>query len=309
MGLTQFNNEYLMFGDEYIGEPWYDPYNPLNLPPYTIRLKYMDGVTPYFGKKGTLNQVSVSPNIWDLTYENTNWQGLVRGDYGSQETGLIEVIGANSTNVTSMQTFLGYCRNLTAVPLFDTSDVTNMGGMFNRCYSLSSVPLYDTHNVTNMGQMFENCGELTTVPLFDTYNVTSMYSMFRQIDTQGHGDHLTSVPLFNTYNVTDMGGMFEGCDLLTSVPLYDTHNVKSMVSMFYGCDGLKYVPLFNTDKVESVTWFCRFCFNVESGALAFYNQVSTQATPPTSHLEAFEECGRNTVQGAAELAQIPDDWK
>ena len=38
-------------------------------------------------------------------------------------------------------------------------------------------------------------------------------------------------------------------------------------------------------------------------------QASTQAIPPTNHAVAFWHCGKNTVTGAAELAQIPNDWK
>jgi hypothetical protein len=51
------------------------------------------------------------------------------------------------------------------------------------------------------------------------------------------------------------------------------------------------------------------CGNVESGALALYQQASTQANPPSTHVETFYRCGINTVQGSAELAQIPSDWQ
>jgi hypothetical protein len=50
------------------------------------------------------------------------------------------------------------------------------------------------------------------------------------------------------------------------------------------------------------------CYKVQSGALALYQQASTQATPPTDHTGTFTNCGRDTVTGAAELAQIPQDW-
>jgi len=48
---------------------------------------------------------------------------------------------------------------------------------------------------------------------------------------------------------------------------------------------------------------------VESGALALYQQASTQATPPAYHHYTFYRCGRDTTTGAAELAQIPSSWK
>ena len=31
--------------------------------------------------------------------------------------------------------------------------------------------------------------------------------------------------------------------------------------------------------------------------------------PPSSHTEAFKNSGSDTTTGAAELAQIPEDWK
>jgi hypothetical protein len=40
-----------------------------------------------------------------------------------------------------------------------------------------------------------------------------------------------------------------------------------------------------------------------------YQQASTQTNPPTNHDATFRSCGRDTTTGAAELAQIPSDWK
>ena len=35
----------------------------------------------------------------------------------------------------------------------------------------------------------------------------------------------------------------------------------------------------------------------------------TEGHTPTNHKSTFYNCGRDTVTGAAELAQIPSDWK
>ena len=50
------------------------------------------------------------------------------------------------------------------------------------------------------------------------------------------------------------------------------------------------------------------CLNVQSGALALYQQASSQTNPPSSHNNTFYNCGKFTTTGAAELAQIPSDW-
>ena len=172
-----------------------------SLPPFTLRLKYKEGVTPTFSR-GTGVLVDATNNIWDLTYEYNDWANLLNG-----HTDLLEVLSANSTGVT------------------------RMSYMFYNCISLTTVPLFDTSKVSNMYRMFEDCISLTTVPLFDTSNVSNMYQMFSN------------------------------------------------------------------------------CYNIQSGALALYQQASSQTTPPTGHYETFRNCGSNTQTGAAELAQIPDDWK
>ena len=173
-----------------------------SLPAYTLRLRFADGVTPT-NSKGTLTQVSSSPNVWDWTYNNADWL-----DAWYNCNTLLEVIAAG-----------------------DTSNVTNTMRMFYGCSSLTSVQLFDTSNVTNMKMMFYGCSSLTSVPLFDTSKGPDMYRMFRD------------------------------------------------------------------------------CYKVESGALALYQQASSQTPRPSDHEETFRNCGRDTTTGAAELAQIPSSWK
>jgi surface protein len=250
-----------------------DPLNPLNLPPYTIRLLYKDGVTPSFSK-GTGIQVSQSPNIWDLTYNNNNWSSLLY-----RHGNLLEILGGNTTGVKSMEMMCYDCTSLVAVNIFDTSTVITMEHMFHYCKELLAIPLFNTISVENMHDMFYICS------------------------------HLQSVPLLNTTNVTNMNGTFAGCTSLTAIPLFDTSNVTNMEDMLFSCTSLIVIPLFNTSKVTNMLRVCYDCPNVESGALALYQQASTQVTPPANHSLAFWHCGKNTVTGAAELAQIPSDWK
>lgn len=255
-------------------DPVYDPYNLLNLPDKTIRVKFKSGFTPdkYFGDTRTL--VDSTNNIWDIYKASDSWRHFFQSKY---ET--LEVLGANTTNVTSMHGMFDGCSSLSSVALFNTSNVTDVHNMFDHCSALSSVPLYDTSNMTNMDYMFARCATLTSIPLFDTSNATSMNGMFM------YNRSLTSVPLFDTSNVTEIGSMFRDCSALKTIPMFDTSNIHSMYMTFYRCG------------------------NVESGISAFYQQVSTQTNPPTYHTSAFSYCGVNTTQGAAELALIPGDWK
>ena len=183
------------------------------------------------------------------------------------------------SSVLGWATLLQEHEDLVEVLGANSSRIRSTYRMFYNCSSLNSVALFDTSNVINMSLMFAGCSSLASVPLFNTSSVTSRATMFYNCSS------LTSVPLFDTTNVTDMPLMFSYCSSLTSVPLFDTTNVTDVSRIFFNCT------------------------NVESGALALYNQMSTQAIPPESHDKTFYNCGSDTVTGAAELAQIPSDWK
>lgn len=195
MAYLTYNGKILMRGSKWID---YSDVGP-TLPPYTIRLKFTEGTTPTF-RNGTAVQVSTSPNVWDLTYENADWTTLCDG-----QSNLIEVISANTSGVTNMFYLFSNCTSLASVHMFDTSSVTDMHGMFHNCLPLTTVPLFNTSNVTSMGTMFAGCTSLTTVPLFDTSNVTNMNSMFFGCSS------ITTVPLFDTSSVTTTSQMFQNC--------------------------------------------------------------------------------------------------
>lgn len=203
-----------------------DPYNPLNLPAKTIRIKMKSGSSMPSISGATVTAVQGQPDVYDVYKDSSNWYRLIFWN-----SKLLEVLGANTTEITNMQE------------------------MFFRCESLVSVALFDTSNVTITQSMFFRCTSLTTLPLFNTSNVTNMLSMCNSCTS------LTSIPLFNTSKAANMASMFDNCT------------------------------------------------NVQSGALALYQQASTQANPPSNHAGTFRNCGANTTTGAAELAQIPEDWK
>lgn len=176
--LTAIDNSIISIGNslvQVVPSTPVDPYNPLGLPPFTIRVKFSTGYTPTMGDSQTL--VDSTENVWDITQNSTNWTLLFAGN-----SNISRIIGSNTTGVT------------------------NMSGMFTLCSELEEIQLFDTRSVTNMSSMFSNC------------------------------------------------------------------------------------------------------YNVQSGALALYQQVSTQATVPTHNENTFYQCGASTTTGAAELAQIPSSW-
>lgn len=276
-----------------------DPYNPLDLPPNTVRVRTNDGQRPlisFHTSYETATLVDGTTDVFDVYKSGSSFDYLLEGSYN-----VVEVLGANTTGIRSMFSMF-HATEITTVPLFDTSSVTNMSYMFTSC-PLTSVPLFNTSSVTNMEAMFQQCSSLEYVPLFDTSNVTNMQSMFLGCSV------LANVPSFDTSRVTTMNRMFYVCSSLTLVPLFNTSRVTDMEDMFFDCRSLTSVPLFDTSSVIYMSSMFYECGSVQSGALALYQQASTQTNPPTNHSHTFYNCGINTTQGVAELAQIPSDWK
>lgn len=108
--------------------------------------------------------------------------------------------------------------------------------------------------------------------------------------------------------ITDYEYLFRSCSSLVSVVDMSTSSATTLARMFFECTGLKKLPRLSTGSVTTVLNCFYGCFNVESGALALYEQMSTQVTPPETTSGCFTNCGRDTPTGAAELAQIPASW-
>lgn len=255
------------------------------LPPMTLRFQFSDlNYDPseeYFSQwfAGEWRKVESQYNQWDWTCDwMDSWSNIFTDAFTDPEN-LVSIIDAGDTSsVTNTSTMFDGCSSLTSIALFDTSNVTDMSFMFEYCSSLKTVPLFNTSNVTNMMYMFNDCSSLEEVPLFDTSNVTDMYGMFFECTK------LESVPLFNTSNVTDMSMMFQSCESLIEIPLFDTSNVEYMFQTFADC------------------------YEVQYGALALYQQASSQQNPPNNYQLCFEYCGINTETGRHELNEIPSSW-
>lgn len=224
-----------------------DPYNPLNLPPFTLRVEFYGtdasfDPTQYSWIAGTWTAAGGS--AWDWTYQNAVWSD-----------GTISILRYLNP---ARQTYRSITANMHCNILGgNTTGVTNMAFLFSTNRYIESIALFDTSSVVNF---------------------TDFCSGHNQ------GSILSAIPLFNTSSAVSASRMFNGCNSLITIPLFDTSSMTNVTNMF------------------------RYCLKVESGALALYNQMSTQATPPSAHGGAFTSCGSNTTTGAAELAQIPTSW-
>lgn len=145
--LATFNGKIFVFDVDNIP----DPYNPLNLPPKTIRCKFSQDYTPTMGDTQTL--VDANENIWDIYKSNTNWSYLF-----DECNELLEVLSANTSNIEFMTCMFYKCYNLTNIVLFDTKSCLGMYFMFFHCESLINIPPFDFNNqISTISSMFSCC--------------------------------------------------------------------------------------------------------------------------------------------------------
>ena len=156
------------------------------LTPYTLRLQYPDGFTPWGG--GNYKQISVSPNIWDWTLNQANW-----GHNGPHPNkSCIAVLGGNTRGVTNMESLFERCEDLESCVVFDTSNVTNMQLMFDECKNLKNVPLLNTSKLDEFNGanfLFNGCYKVESGAL----------AMYNQLSQQ------YPVPSHNSYTFANCG--------------------------------------------------------------------------------------------------------
>ena len=222
--------------------------------------------------------------------------------YGCTSLERVDFTAATTGCTSFAQTFDGCARLTNVSSNLSTGSATSISRMFYGCSLLVNIPSISCASCTNASSAFSNCYNLTSVDISNTGNLSNCQYMFSNCTS------LLQAPAMSLANATTCQAMFSNCQSITSAPAYNTENASQLSHMFSDCSSLVNVPLIKTDLAVEVTSMFSGCVNVESGALALYNQMSSQAYPPSSHTFCFAGCGRNTTTGAAELAQIPTSW-
>ena len=214
-------------------------------------------------------QVSSSPNIWDATIDKVDWREAFKNKLDASND-TYHIIATGELLINE----LGFA--------FEGAE-----------YLQSSVdwymPRYDY--LSRASFVFKDCIRLENAPyvLGNEGTINNLQGLFKGC---------SSLQSVGSYNVSKVGtGAFEDCTSLTEIP-----------ASFYT------LPQGNSQY--SVDKMFKGCINISSGIYDAYHYWSTQYTPfpsvlprISSHSETFASCGINTQAGAAELAQVPSDWK
>ena len=259
---------------------------------------------------------------------------------------ITEVCPIDTSNATTVFLMFSHCENCTKFYDMDFSSAVDTNGtaaVYQDCFEMVTAPnvIFPTGHTYSLQNFFVNCVKLENVPLYDTSDCNNMQNMFCFDNNAPDKCRLTHVPLFNTSKVTTMKNMFQRCESLIEIPEFDTSNVTDMSGMFRGDKvgtlpavdmKLESVPNFDYSKVTKFSNFMNHnislseipemnieanvttcegmfkdCPNIKSGQKALYDKLSAINTI-TNHTDCFKNCGNDTEEGRAELAQIPTSW-
>lgn len=289
---------------------------PTPAPQYSLRFKFSDlnynplvaypigsstAWSPDYWKHGcTWTQISAEPNIWEYQREPDHysaaedpwganaWNEEFLNKFDDYEHNQVEVLGGNTTGITSMNAMLAQNPGLVRVALFDTSACYDMQQM------LMGLPVTgtDTH-----------ISHLVEVPNLDFTNCLVAQGMF------WGAVELETLPAFDLKGVCDANRMFADCRALRAIPAMSVSKVGHPIV---------WEGTVVSGTIQYMDYMFQDCLNVSSGITAMYTSLSANGydtaaqdagVTPAQHAQVFENCGVDSQTGAAELAQIPAGWK
>lgn len=207
-------------------------------------------------------------------------------------------------------------------------------GIFAKCGMLKRVGTLtideNVHSPSSNTSFFSKCGQLKEIEgLVGTSTIQKFQSMFfqcRQLEKIGGSLDLSSAKTINSCfggcwsleklpefvgssnSLTDAASAFNSCYKIPEVPLFDTSNVKTANSMISYCREITKIPDYDFSSVTNVNYFANSCYKVKEGILETYDKFLDRGASITDHTDCFTNCGIDTEEGRAALAQIPASW-
>ncbi len=280
--------------------------DPIILPNRTIRVQFTQGYVPSQGL--SREQVSSNPNVWDITVNQQGFMSLFRNNEYLLKILACNTYGPGGYYEDMFTQMCLNCTNLTKVPLFNLSNAYSCVGMFSGCENLTSLPEFSfdssiQHNWTQL-QLSSFCSwtKITSVN-FSNCRPKKSDNMFAGCS------ELLAAPNIDLSLCTSVYYMFGECTKMRTSPDYDIHSANNISTMYENCESLTTIPdlTVSTSMTNCHRAFAG-CRNASGGILRMYNKLKDISTI-TDHVGCFYNCGVDSPTGAAELAQIPSDWK
>lgn len=206
-----------------------------SMPPMSMRFKFTrknftpTGNNTRWPEGSTWTKVPSNSNIWDFTYNSTNWNNIFADKSWPVADNEIYVLSATVSGITGAANLFKNMGALKSVYPFDTSQCVTFERLFQGCSRLKDIPEFNTFKVTNMSRTFYGSG-ITAIPYHWSYrSVTRMDYCFADCKDLEHdvsGNDYNEVLV--TTNLNTMWNMFEGCTKMKRAPGLITQNVRDM---------------------------------------------------------------------------------
>lgn len=241
-----------------------------------------------------LSEISESANIFGTFY-----------DTFIEEVGDIDV--GNSNSLTSL---FGRCSNLKSVGKIKISSYcVTVIGIFNNCNKLETFGGFigDTSGLHNFQACFQSCNKLKHIGIAIDASASTGSADCQAVFASCY--ELDEMPIINiTSSVTGMYATFNACRLAKKLPYMDVSMVTDFRNMCSGMYSLEEIPDLNVSSATNVSSMFKNCYNVKTGILEMYNKLLARGASITNHTDCFLNCGIDTTEGRAALAQIPQSW-
>ena len=218
----------------------------------------------------------------------------------------LDMSGSNSIYGAPYFSYMAHeCSSLKKFTLENPGLHPRFGHILHDCFALREATIEGFDEISNAEAMFTssyNLAKITLTPTQPAIKVnTSAESMFYRT---GSAVETIEYP-FDLNACNTARGMFAQCTIGQLPVLLNTGNVGDFSSFCDTATELRSIPYIDVTNAYAVEQMFYGCTNVQSGALALYQQLSTKSTPLTYYSACFSNCGSSTVSGTIELAKIP----
>ena len=226
---------------------------------------------------------------------------------------LIEEIGdidfSSSTSLTHIGMLFARCSKMRKVGVIKISPlITNAFGLvdYNRSMEEFGGIVGAGANGIILQGLCQVCNKLKKIEnIIDVSNATSSTSVQALFSNCNSIDHVNVTGLSGS---TSMYATFSGCYNMKTLPDMDTSIVTDFRYAFYNMYSLERLPDLDVSSATDVSNMFNGCNNVKYGILEMYNKLLARGASITSHTGCFKNCGIDTKEGSAALAQIPQSW-
>lgn len=182
-------------------------------------------------------------------------------------------------NIANLNSLFGECGELETIDyICSLSVATNIQATFYKCYKLKAIPKLIAPNVENISAICASCWALESADF-------------------EFGSAITVASL-----------AFNACRSMKTYPNIDVSSVADLHSTFNNSFVVETIQDWDVDSVTNCKTMFSNCYKAKYGILEMYNKLLARGAAITDHTNCFLNCGRDTSQGRAALAQIPQSW-